>query len=322
MRSEMMSLALDRLAERRSRNAAEETRRREQAVAACPEIGELLSARQELIYAGIRGLLQGGEQAQSVPEKMAACNARITQLLKAQGLPEDWLEPVYTCPDCRDTGYAGETLKTPCHCLLDLCRTVSADLVDPAGAKEQSFETFDLGIFPDTPLPGLGVSQRGLMERAEQRCRKWAETWPEGQVSTVLLTGASGLGKTFLLHAMARTLILRGKDTVLLSAYQFIETARRFHMSMDGGELDGIMNAEAVLIDDLGSEPMMNNITLVYLYNLVNERQNRGLATVLSTNLTPEELRQQYSERIASRLTDRRQSLVVELEGEDIRRRR
>ncbi len=322
MRSEMTARALERLEERRTANAREDARRREEAVAACPEIGELMTARQELIYAGIRGVLEGTAQPETIPGRMAAVNRQIAGKLAEAGFPEDWLEPVYSCPDCRDTGYVGETVKAPCHCLQALCREIAAETVDPDGAREQSFEASDLSVFPDVPLEGIGLSQRAVMKLAQQRCRAWAEQWPEGQVNTVLLTGASGLGKTFLLHAMARTLILRGKNTVLLSAYQFVETARRFHMTLDSEEMDGIMGAEAVLIDDLGSEPMMNNITLVYLYNLVNERQMKGLATVLSTNLSPAELQQHYSERIASRLTDRRQSLVIELAGEDIRRRR
>lgn len=322
MRSEIMERALERLEARRSANAAEDARRREEAVAACPEIGRQLEARQELIYAGIRGVLKGTEQPASIPAAMAACNRRIGELLTERGLPADWLDPVYTCPDCRDTGYVGEVVKEPCHCLRQLCLEITAASVDPEGSREQSFEASDLSIFPDTPMAGYGVSQRAMMKLAQQRCRAWAETWPEGQVGTVLLTGASGLGKTFLLHAMARTLILRGKDTVLLSAYRFVEAARRLHMTLDSEEMDGIMGAEAVLIDDLGSEPMMNNITLVYLYNLVNERQTKGLATVFSTNLSVAELQRLYSERIASRLTDRRQSLVIELAGEDVRHRR
>ena len=73
------------------------------------------------------------------------------------------------------------------------------------------------------------------------------------------------------------------------------------------------------MIDDLGSEPLMQNVTVEQLFNLLNERLNRGLSTVISTNLTMEELQSRYTERIASRLRDRNNWKVITLEGKDIR---
>ena len=54
-------------------------------------------------------------------------------------------------------------------------------------------------------------------------------------------------------------------------------------------------------MDDLGTE-FSNQFTLSTIYNLLNARQNKGLATVISTNLTPDELRAKYEDRIYSRI--------------------
>ena len=80
------------------------------------------------------------------------------------------------------------------------------------------------------------------------------------------------------------------------------------------------MEADVLLLDDLGSEPLMENITIVQLFNLINERQTAGKGTVISTNLSESDLKNRYTERIASRLTDRRQCTQVVFMGEDIRR--
>ena len=85
-------------------------------------------------------------------------------------------------------------------------------------------------------------------------------------------------------------------------------------------ELDSLMEADVLLLDDLGSEPLMENITIVQLFNLINERQTAGKGTVISTNLNVRELRERYTERIASRLTDKRQCTQVVFMGDDIRR--
>ena len=55
-----------------------------------------------------------------------------------------------------------------------------------------------------------------------------------------------------------------------------------------------LLDAEVLMIDDLGSEPLMQNITVEQLFNLLNERQNRGLSTVISTNLEMPKFRERY----------------------------
>ena len=78
------------------------------------------------------------------------------------------------------------------------------------------------------------------------------------------------------------------------------------------------MEVPVLMLDDLGSEPMMQNVTIEQLFNLINERQNRNLATVISTNLDMAKFRERYSERIASRLRDSR-CTILSLLGKDIR---
>ena len=75
-----------------------------------------------------------------------------------------------------------------------------------------------------------------------------------------------------------------------------------------------------LMLDDLGSEPLMQNITVEQLFHLVNERQRRGLSTVISTNLTLPELKDRYTERIVSRLNDPKNCQIIVLEGRDLRK--
>ena len=131
-----------------------------------------------------------------------------------------------------------------------------------------------------------------------------------------------GLGKTFLMHAMAKRLLDRGLNVLMLSAYRFLDLARKAYFSHDGGEMDTLMETDVLMLDDLGSEPLMENITIVQLFNLINERQTAGRGTVLSTNLTVGELQARYTERIVSRLMDPRQCTLLQFMGSDIRRRK
>ena len=95
--------------------------------------------------------------------------------------------------------------------------------------------------------------------------------------------------------------------------------ARKSYFDAETGVAE-LMEVPVLILDDLGSEPLMQNITVEQLFNLINERQNNGRSTVISTNLTLAELRERYTERIASRLNNPKNCLVLTLAGKDLRK--
>lgn len=306
--------------QQRMRNDQENRRRLAEVTEKCPEIGQVLEARQGMIYAGLRGILDGKTQGDDLPKRMDVMNTRLAQLLGQHGYPENYLEPVYRCPRCKDTGYVGEPVKDMCDCLR---AAFNARLYQQVGLGEkasQTFESFDLNVFPDEKVEGQPFTQRQLMDMLRRQCQHWADSYPKAETSDLLLMGQSGLGKTFLMHAMAKRLLDRGFNVLMMSAYRFLDIARKAYFSGQMSELDGLMEADVLFLDDLGSEPLMENITIVQLFNLINERQTAGRATVISTNLNLRELRERYTERVASRLTDKRQCTQMVFMGRDIRR--
>ena len=74
-----------------------------------------------------------------------------------------------------------------------------------------------------------------------------------------------------------------------------------------------------LLLDDLGTEPMIPGVTIETLFAAINERQFAGKATVIATNLTKNELFTQYGERIFSRLFASREYAAITLRGKDLR---
>ena len=63
----------------------------------------------------------------------------------------------------------------------------------------------------------------------------------------------------------------------------------------------------------------IENVTVEELFNLINERQNARKCTVLSTNLTLNEIKTRYTERILSRLRDAHACQTLQFLGRDIR---
>ena len=77
-----------------------------------------------------------------------------------------------------------------------------------------------------------------------------------------------------------------------------------------------IFHCDLLIIDDLGTE-LSNTFTNSWLYTCINERYLHQKATVISTNLSLEQLRERYSERIFSRITGN--YILLKLIGKDIR---
>ena len=82
------------------------------------------------------------------------------------------------------------------------------------------------------------------------------------------------------------------------------------------GDVSQYYNCDLLIIDDVGTE-MANQFTVSCLYNVINTRLNRKKPTVISTNLTREEFRKRYWDRIASRVFG--EFLVLPFLGKDIR---
>ena len=318
MREDLLKAVEIDLQETQRKNEEESRRRRLEVISLYPEIRELLEQRENLIHGTIRGILSGEKASENLPERISNASTDIRAELKARGLPEDYLSPIYDCPVCQDTGYVGDVIRERCDCVRKRYQARLRQAIGLQDNGQESFEAYNERIFSEELMPDGGMTERQFMARVREYCEKWAEHYPEQSPRDLVLSGRSGLGKTFLLHAMANRLIQRGYSVLLLSAYSFLETSRRSWFEQDGG-MEDLIDAEALMLDDLGSEPLMQNVTVEQLFNLINERQRRNRATVISTNLTEEELRIRYTERIASRLTDGRNCIFVPLKGRDVR---
>ncbi len=318
MREELLRELEGEYALRRAAHEEEENLRKMEIRSRYPQIRALTEERENMIFSSVRGILAGKAAAENLESRMEELNGRIREELKKNGYPEDYLAPICDCPLCRDTGYVGEPVKEMCSCMREAYQKKLREDIGMPGGQEETFANFDETLFSDEKLPGKEFSQRELSRLARDFCEEWVENWPKQALRDVLISGKAGLGKTYLLHAMAARLLEKGAQVLLISAYSFLETARAGYFGKEG-ELEELLDAEVLMIDDLGSEPMMKNITIELLFNLINERQRKGLSTIISTNLTLPEIRERYTERIASRLSDRKSCGLVMLYGRDLR---
>lgn len=307
--------------QKRRKNAREEARRQREIEEKHPELFSLMSRRHEMILSAARAGLSGAAP-QNAEEIMREYNAKIAALLKANGYPADYLAPVCDCPLCGDSGYVYEqAVQRPCECLR---KAYLAALSREARREENSgaptFAAFDETRFPaDFLLPGTDVTQRDYMRAVRGKCEKYAENVPNGPMKTLLLHGGSGLGKTYLLRCVESAVREKGADTLYTTAYDLLMALKNAYFTRNDEETRVYFDCPLLLIDDLGMEPLIENITVEQFYNLFNSRLTRGLYTAVSTNLTRDEMKQRYTERLLSRLLDTRSGLAIAFQGRDIR---
>ena len=281
---------------------------------------QLQQTMAQLVAAALR---QGEDPAQAVravKEENLAIQQERAVLLGALGLPEDALDDKPACPLCGDTGWQGAKM---CRCLRELCaREQIAELSKLLDLGEQSFDTFRMDYYSQTPWPG-GTSPRENMELVYEVCLNYAQKFGRFPICNLFLTGAPGLGKTFLSACIARTVSEKGHSVVYDTAGNIFAQfeARKFQRdSADGQEARDetrrYLNCDLLILDDLGSE-LVTQFTQSALYELVNSRLVGEKHTVISTNLTLEEAARRYPPQIASRLEGEYHAL--HFFGDDIR---
>ena len=290
-----------------ARIRAEEREAREQRVrdayARAPRLKALDEERARLFFElGKRAIT-----AEQSKQRLGEIFAEEKQILLSLGLPEDALELHVRCNLCNDTGYIGHNNK-PCSCRL-LHREAMRG-ADGINARE-TFGNFLIDIFP-TP------EQKKRTTNAKLLCEQFAGSLPHPEKPNILLFGMPGLGKSFLGNAIAYDALSRGIDAERVTAYAFIQTVLQ-DIREQTQRAARYQSVPLLVLDDLGSEPVIPNVSFEWLFAVINERTLAGLATVCSTNYTLAQLQQRYDDRFMSRLCDKNTTLVLHLTGENLR---
>ena len=231
---------------------------------------------------------------------------QLSGVIASLGLKEVFAPPPH-CKKCGDSGYVNGKI---CDCVLSM-----ATAKDMIAFKLHDFDDIDYGLFtPD--------AARQFRKTAENYRIIFCDKFPDTKKRIFTLMGKSGTGKTFLASCAASAVLKKGCSVVFVTAFRFVSDACRYHTTFDDtrdGFLRPYLDCDLMIIDDLGTEAVYKNITLEYLYLVINERQLEGKHSIFTTNLHVDALRARYGERISSRLMDKKTCYATEFDGGDIR---
>ncbi|CDB86954.1 putative DNA replication protein DnaC [Firmicutes bacterium CAG:170] len=301
----VLQRAQARLAQARQQHD-EETRSRIEAIyAQQPRLRQIDQTLRQTAARIMAVSFRRGEDPAAAMAELKKENLALQQerdwLLESNDIDPDDLSAAPLCPRCGGTGYVGAVM---CDCLRELCRQEQKkELSQLLGSGKESFEHFRLDLYPAEYDPKLGASPRKLMQYVYNNALHYARTFTL-ESGSILMIGATGLGKTFLSACIARTVADRGYSVLYSTAMQLFsdfETAKFARSTESADASRKYFTCDLLIIDDLGTE-MTTQFTVSALYQIVNTRLLEGRPTIISTNLPAAELKQRYSPQIASRL--------------------
>ena len=317
--------ATKRLEEGRRRREEALARRRREIYAQLPRVREIDKELKGTVYQIIASSLRDGRDPgpsiQVIKDHNLSLQAERTRLLLQNGWGADALDEQPACPKCNDTGWVGARM---CDCLKKLCGEEQIkELSKLLDLGEQSFDSFSLDFYSPLPWKGESLPPRENMEFIYEVCLNYAQKFGKFYFRNLFLTGAPGLGKTFLSACIARTVSERGFSVVYDTAVNIFarfEEQKFARDRLEAGEAKDetrrYLGCDLLILDDLGSE-LTTPFVQSALYTLVNSRLTADRQTVISSNLSMDQVRQRYTPQIASRLEG--EYRVLPFYGEDIR---
>ena len=291
--------------ERRMANARLQEARREEAYTRIPELADIERSVSEASLAAARRRIAGDyteEDRERLHQYIEEQHRHRIRLLEEHGFPADYLEPVYSCPICRDTGFADGK---PCACFKqESTKLLSRESHLEKILEKENFDHFSLAYYPKSHIdPLTGKSSYELMTENLDQANIFIDTFGR-DFRNLFLYGHTGLGKTFLSHCIAKELLDQNYFVVYFSAVDFFDMASDRHFARDD-DADRLyrraLEADLVILDDLGTE-VPNSFSISALFAFLNSRIDAGRPTIISTNLTLDQFKDIYGDRIFSRV--------------------
>lgn len=302
----------------RRKNSETHEKRLEEVYKKIPEIRQIDALIRDIALRESINQIKNPNSDKSLEASEKIYNLKINKMdyLEKSGYPRDYLEEIYTCKDCHDTGINQDDEK--CHCLKKL---IVSELYDMSSISymldRENFDKFDLNIFSEKVYEKYQMSPRENMTNILAISKKYIRDFHEKNDLNLLLWGPTGQGKTFLLNCIAAELIKSDVIVIYQTAYEILKTIEdRKFKNIEDDKYNLYFEADLLIVDDLGIE-FVNSFTTSEIFNIINTRLLRGKKTLISTNLSPKELSETYTDRVFSRVFQK--FVPIKFFGPDLR---
>ena len=307
------------LAERRRMNKVLQEERKEEIYKKIPQV----KAIDELIkQTGFDSLKLAASKINTEPyeEKIKNLREEKNKLLILNGYKTDYMDLKYHHDLCKDTGFVGTK---PCSCRLNL---IIEDNYEKSGLRaainRENFSTFNYDLFSKNPYMNYQVSPYRNIVDIVNDIKHFIDNFDK-QTGNIYIWGDVGRGKTFLINSIAKDLLDRNYSVVYMTSTKLFKFLNDYYWAFEDrrenleNQYEIIFDCDLLIIDDLGAETHRST-DQSNLFDVVNERMNKGLPIILSSNLGEAMIGEIYGSRVFSRILGNN-SKTYEIFGEDLR---
>lgn len=258
--------------------------------------------------------------AKKAKEQIEKLRMEKAYLMTESNIPLDYMDLKYNCEKCKDKGYLDSG--DQCLCLRQklVSRAYEMSNLDSVLSRE-NFQTFDISIFSEEEFEDEVMTPKENMKDILGIAESFIDNFDENNGENLLFYGTTGLGKTFLSNCIAKSLLDKNKIVIYQTAFTILDILerRRFgkgDRKLDNYQYDLLLEADLLIVDDLGTE-VSNAFTTSEIFNIINTRIIRDKKTIISSNLTPKEISDTYTDRVFSRVLQN--FIPLKFYGKDLR---
>lgn len=300
----VIEIAAKRLNERKAENKLIADKRHAEICKKIPKYGKLELELANTMTDSFRAIAEKNENSKEIVQRAVVRNQEIQadmkRLLEDNGYARDYMDPVYTCSKCRDSGFTDEGR---CECFLKIIKTVAAEEFNKNSLLElRSFDEFKLSYYPDDDGTRIKKSSRASMAENFKKCKDFAENF-NGKGKGLFIAGKTGQGKTHLSLSIANELLGRGFSVMYNSTPSILAALEKESFGRSDTDLLPLLTScDLLILDDLGTEYRSERYP-TFLYEIIDTRQSRDLPMIINTNIDlKEELNERYQGKLCSRL--------------------
>ncbi|MBR6252583.1 MAG: ATP-binding protein [Clostridia bacterium] len=238
-------------------------------------------------------------------EKIDTLKSQEDEIIKKNKLI---LTPKFECSKCNDTGYiTSDGKSTMCSCMKQRIINEYYNKSNLNRLSQEKFDNFDESFYSDTANKekyNSKLSPRENIIKNKEIAKAFIKDFEDESTKNLLFIGTAGTGKTFLSSCIANEVISKGHTVLYQTAPILLDSIFKYKYK-DGENnrlYDDLFNVDLLIIDDLGTENT-SAAKFSELFSLINSRiLNPKTKTIISSNLTWNQLSKTYDDRIISRL--------------------
>lgn len=326
-KSEIYSEIYRELERLRDSNIRKKEERINQIYTSIPRIAQIDKELYANSIAAARAALTGSDskaELEALKKTVISLNNEKYKLLEQNGFDKSYLDDIFSCEKCKDKGFykAKDGInEIMCDCFKKRLVEKQYNMSSISRIiKLENFDTFNFNLFSREIDEKHNKSPYENMKYIVTQVKKSMEIMDKAPLN-LYFYGSAGMGKTFLCNCIAKELMDKKISVLYTSAFNLFENLlkERFNKDEDNVPkefLETYLSVDLLIIDDLGTENI-NSITITEFFNILNTRISDNKSTVISSNLSPLNLMDIYSERVSSRIVG--EFRIFEFFGYDVR---